>query len=110
MGLVNYAQRVIGRIGSEREACLGGPAVPRAKVPGFTDMDYRVNSGIYLLCQRGQIVRICKVRKNFTEVVAGLRSRPPILSTQFDQILIRACHPDEIDKIYAELISTYGAS
>lgn len=110
MGLVNYAQRVIERIGSEREASLGGPAAPRAKVAGFTDMDHRVNSGIYLLCQRGQIVRICKVRKNFAEVVAGLRSRPPVLSASFDQVLIRACHPDEIDSIYAQLIATYGAS
>lgn len=109
MGLVNYAQRVIGRIGSEREASLGGPAIPRASIPGFTDMDHRVNSGIYLLCQRGRIVRICKVRKNFAEVVAGLRSRPPVLSSAFDQILVRTCHPDEIDSIYAELISTYGA-
>lgn len=107
---MNYAQRVIGRIGSEREACLGGPAVPRAKVAGFTDMDYQVNSGIYLLCLRGQIIRVCKVRKNFTEVVAKLRSRPPILSTQFDQILIRTCHPDEIDKIYNEVISVHGAA
>jgi hypothetical protein len=106
---VNYAHRAIERIGCEREADFRGPPIPRAKVAGFTDMDYRVNSGIYLLCLGGRIVRICKVRKNFAEVVAGLRSRPPVLSTTFDQVLIRACHPDEIDSIYSELIATYGA-
>ena len=106
---MNYAHRAIERIGSEREAVLGGTPSPRAKIAGFTDMDHRVNSGIYLLCLRGRIVRICKVRKNFAEIVAGLRSRPPVLSTNFDQVLIRTCHPDEIDKIYADLIATYGA-
>lgn len=111
---MNYALRTIDRIGSAREIDLGSRRLDyrdqRCSVPGFTDVTDRPNSGIYLLCRAGRVVRICKVRKNFLETVSGLRSRPRTLSVEFDQVLIRACHPDEIDGVYQDLINTYGVT
>lgn len=107
---MNYAQRAIERIGSEREAVVDrAHTLPVLAVPGFIDAQSRIDSGIYLLCLRGRITRICKVRKNFYQTVSALRRRPAILTPEFDQVLIRACHPDEIDGVYASLVSTYGA-
>lgn len=105
---MNYVARTIDRIGGERAVDLRAGPIRAAKVAGFTDLASRVNSGIYLLCLRGEVVRICKVRKNFNEVVAGLRQRPAVLSAEFDQVLIRPIHPDDIDREYAELISELG--
>ena len=111
---MNYALRAIDRIGSAKEVDLGAKRLDyrdqRCSVPGFTDITDRPNAGIYLLCRGGQVVRICKVRKNFLETVAGLRNRPAKLSVEFDQVLTRACHPDEIDGIYQTLIDNYGVT
>ena len=115
---MSYEQKVIERLGSQREvepAKWAGPLVPRAEaqVPeGFVDLSAGLQCGIYALVLRGQVVFIGKGKVPL-ELVALHRSRaerPSWMGPQFvefDRIWVKPSHPDRLEAELAELVEKY---
>ena len=82
----------------------------RIEIEGFLDASAVLRGGVYVLAFRGEVVYIGRASGPMLAKLANLRStdRPSWLPRiRFDQVLIRAEHPDRIDALRLRLIAEY---
>lgn len=88
------------------------------ELPGFVDITNSLKAGVYMLVYKRRVVYIGKSKCMLTRVYAHRslhKRRPgsdvpkwlPVKGIQFDEIWVRPCTFDEIDKIERELIALY---
>lgn len=78
---------------------------------GFVDATGLLKGGVYVLLLRGEVVFVGRASSPMLAKIAVLRSsdRPKFLpKIQFDQILIRAEHPDRVGDLYWSLIAEFS--
>lgn len=85
----------------------------------FVDASEMLRGGVYALLYRREVVYIGKAKRMLTRVYSHLHiwgqkrkgGKSPTWSAidgiYFDQVFIRPCHPDEVDRVERELIALY---
>ena len=80
------------------------------KIEDFADISDCLRGGIFVLLYRGEVVYIGKASRAMLGTISNLRSKnlpswmPRIT---FDQVLIRAVHPDQIESVYTSLLAEH---
>lgn len=76
----------------------------------FADISEVLGGGIFILGYRGEVVFVGKSTRGMLAKIANYRAKDlpkwfPRIT--FDQVLIRYVHPDELDRVYADLLAEY---
>lgn len=79
---------------------------------GFVDATALVKGGVYILLLRGKVVFVGKATSAMLPRIAAHRSLArkstpawlPIRGITFDQVFIKAVHPDRLEAEYLELV------
>ena len=82
----------------------------REIVDGFVDATAMIRPGIFILANRGEVTYIGRANCDMIERIIALRPTerlPWLPQIQYDEIWIRAVHPDRIAAEYAALIAKY---
>ena len=82
----------------------------RIELSGFVDASAVLRGGVYVLALRGEVVYVGRASGSMLAKLANLRGhdRPSWLPRiRFDQVLIRAEHPDRIESLRARLIAEF---
>ena len=88
------------------------------QIEGFVDASLALKGGVYALVYRGEVVYIGKAKRMLTRVYSHLHiwaskrqgrvpSWLPIDGIYFDEVFLRPCHPDDIDRLEREMIELY---
>lgn len=86
------------------------------ELAGFCDASAFLQSGVYALVHRGQVVYIGKAKAMITRVAThrsnARRKTPSWLPDSakgivFDEVHIQPCHPDRIDELEYAMINLY---
>jgi excinuclease UvrABC nuclease subunit len=79
--------------------------------PGFLDISVLLDSGIYVLLDRGRVVYVGQsklmLRRMYEHALAKGKLRGRI-RFRFDEVFVRPCPIHELDKLEAELIAQYA--
>jgi excinuclease UvrABC nuclease subunit len=85
----------------------------------FTDISSILRAGVYALCKRGVVIYVGKSKSLYARIYThrhfanrgakGLRVPDwlPVKGIQFDQVFIRPCHLDDLDRLEAEMVNRY---
>jgi hypothetical protein len=85
----------------------------RITIDGFADVSGVLAAGVYVLALAGRVVYVGRAKRMGDLVSAhkrlSRRAKPwcPVPGIEFDQVLIRPCHPDAVDALVAELIAQH---
>lgn len=81
----------------------------------FVDASDLLRCGVYILRLHGKVVFVGKAQKGMLAKIATHRSLArkhvpawlPVRGIVFDEVLIRAVHPDRLNEVYDDLVDTY---
>lgn len=86
---------------------------------GFTDVSPLLRAGVYALCKRGVVIYVGKSKSLYSRIYThkhfanrGAKGRPipawlPVKGIQFDQVFIRPCALEDLDRLEYEMINLY---
>lgn len=86
------------------------------ELEGFTNISEALRSGIYALLSKGKVIYIGKSKcmlvriyshRNAKSKKGALPSWFPIRGITFDEVHVRHCHPDAIDRLEFDMINLY---
>ncbi|MDE2022102.1 MAG: GIY-YIG nuclease family protein [Patescibacteria group bacterium] len=89
------------------------------QLSGFQDVTTLLRSGIYILVRRGVVIYVGKSKSLYSRIYThkhfanrGAKGKPlpswlPVKGIQFDEVHIRYCHIDDLDRLEAEMINLY---
>lgn len=95
-----------------------GQGCAEMKLEGFHDTSDLLKGGVYALVYRREVVYVGKAKRMLNRVYAHLSiwaakrkgkvpTWLPVDGIYFDEVHIRPCHPDDIDRIEREMIARY---
>jgi hypothetical protein len=85
----------------------------------FLDISPILRCGVYALCKRGVVIYVGKSKSLYSRIYThkhfanrGAKGRPipdwlPIKGIQFDEVFIRPCLIDDLDRLEREMINLY---
>lgn len=85
----------------------------------FQDVSTLLRSGIYALVKRGVVIYVGKSKSLYSRIYThkhfanrgakgkAIPSWLPVKGMQFDQVFIRYCHVDDLDRLEAEMVNKY---
>ena len=92
------------------------------RLEGFTDISDSLRCGVYALCAKGVVIYVGKSKKMLGRInshrqawadkrrgkaESWIAERLGIPGLLFDQVWVRPCHPDEIDRLESDMINLY---
>lgn len=86
------------------------------QIPGFNDASQFLQSGVYALVHKGEVIYIGKAKAMIVRVAThrsnARRKTPSWLPDSakgivFDEVHIQPCHPDRIDELEYSMINLY---
>lgn len=89
------------------------------RLEGFEDVSVVLQSGVYALVKRGTVIYVGKAKRLEARISAHRQSARraakgqkiptwlPIRGFVFDQVFVRPCHVDDLDRLEAEMINLY---
>ena len=86
------------------------------QLEGFTNISEALRCGVYALLMKGKVIYIGKSKcmlvriyshRNAKSKRGSLPSWFPIKGIAFDEVHVRPCHPDSLDKLEFDMINLY---
>lgn len=89
------------------------------ELAGFEDVSSLLRAGVYALCKRGVVIYVGKSKSLYSRIYThkhfanrGAKGRPlpsylPVRGIQFDQVFIRSCRLEDMDRLEYEMINLY---
>ena len=86
------------------------------QLEGFTNISEALRCGVYALVMKGKVIYIGKSKcmlvriyshRNAKSKKGALPSWFPIKGIAFDEVHVRPCHPDSLDKLEFDMINLY---
>lgn len=86
---------------------------------GFTDVSLLLRAGVYALCKRGVVIYVGKSKSLYSRIYThkhfanrGAKGRKipdwlPVKGIQFDEVFIRPCVLEDLDKLEYEMVNLY---
>ena len=88
-------------------------------IEGFEDVTTLLRSGVYILVKRGVVIYVGKSKSLYSRIYThkhfanrGAKGKTiaswlPVKGMQFDEVHIRYCHVDALDRVETETINKY---
>lgn len=86
------------------------------QLEGFTNISESLRCGVYALAMKGKVIYVGKSKcmlvriyshRNAKSKRGSLPSWFPIKGIAFDEVHVRVCHPDSLDKLEFDMINLY---
>jgi excinuclease UvrABC nuclease subunit len=86
------------------------------QLEGFTNISEALRCGVYALAMKGKVIYVGKSKcmlvriyshRNAKSKRGSLPSWFPIKGIAFDEVHVRVCHPDSLDKLEFDMINLY---